>query len=390
MKILRVASDLYPYVTGGNAIHAHEMPVMQAEMGHEVTVFTLPPGDRTQPEHTNGYSRIDYSVPLRLLGNSLSPGLFFKLMRQRNHYDIIHAHSHLYFSTNLCAAVKKFGSAPLIITNHGIMSSSAPEWVNNTYMKTLGRATLNAADRIICYTPLEKQTFVNEFGISPDKIELIPNGIDPQMFCPPQRPPEDGRTALFVGRLVSGKGAHFLIEAANILKGQYPDLKVVLVGDGPAKHDIENLIERYRLQDMVSLRDFSPYNEMPEIYQTSSIFVLPSLHEGVPRTMLEAMACGLPVILSDFPHLKDIVQSAGLMFPKGDAGALAESVATLLEDEKTAREFGRNGRNKIINDYSWKKTVELTCKLYEDTLESIKIRRRKLPGIFGYHVPEHE
>jgi glycosyltransferase involved in cell wall biosynthesis len=107
--------------------------------------------------------------------------------------------------------------------------------------------------------------------------------------------------------------------------------------------------------------------------------------------MLEAMSCGLPVILSDFPHLKDIVQNAGLMFPKGDVRALVDAVATILEDENMARNFGRNGRYKVINNYSWRKTVELTCKLYEDTLESINLRRRrKLPGIFGYHVPEHE
>ena len=391
MEILRVASDLYPYITGGNAIHAHEMSAMQAEMGHRVTVFTLPPRQMTAPEPAEGYVRVEYPVSFRVLGNSFNPRLLVDLMKGRNHYDIIHAHSHLYLSTNFCAAVKKFGSAPLIITNHGIMSSSAPEWVNNGYMRTLGRATLNAADRIICYTPLEKQRFVDEFGIDQDKIELIPNGIDPGMFSPAPHPNGDERTVLFIGRLVPGKGAHFLIEAAHILRERYPDLKFVLVGDGPGKPEIENLIARYGLQESVSLRDFSRYDEMPDIYRRSSIFVLPSLYEGVPRTMLEAMSCGLPVIISDFPHLKDIVQNAGLMFPKGDVRALVDAVATVLEDENMARDFGRNGRYKVINNYSWRKTVELTCKLYEDTLESINLRRRrKLPGIFGYHVPEHE
>ncbi len=108
------------------------------------------------------------------------------------------------------------------------------------------------------------------------------------------------------------------------------------------------------------------YDEMPAQYRRSAMLVLPSLHEGVPRTMLEAMACGRPVVISEFDHLREIVDGGGVMFPKGDVAALAGAVRGLLVDPDEAGALGRRARETIIRQNSWRNTVESTLDLYRE------------------------
>jgi glycosyltransferase involved in cell wall biosynthesis len=367
MKILRVASDLYPAVVGGYGIHVHEMSRMQAERGHDVTVLTANTDGLPEEERVDGYRVIRFNHSFRMVGNTISPTLFFRLMEMRHDYDVIHAHSHLFFPTNICALVKKYGSSPLVITNHGIMSASAPHWLNVGYMNTLGRWTLNSADRVICYTPVERDLLVSEFGVHPDGIAVIPNGVNTDVFRPDESKRDDEyHRLLWVGRYVKGKGIEFLIHAAAELVGDVPDLRLTLVGEGPEEAEIRQLATELRLDGHIEYLPFMPYDQMPAQYLRAEMLVLPSLHEGVPRTMLEAMACGRPVVISEFDHLRDLVNGGGLMFPKGNVGALAGAIRSLIEHPDEADELGRRGRETIIRKNSWRNTVESTLDLYRE------------------------
>ena len=367
MKILRVASDLYPAVVGGYGIHVHEMSRMQAEKGHDVTVLTANTDGLPEEEWVDGYRVLRFNHSIKMVGNTISPTLFFRLMEMRHDYDVIHAHSHLFFPTNVCALVKKYDSAPLVITNHGIMSASAPHWLNVGYMSTLGRWTLNAADRVICYTPVERDLLVSKFGVHPGGIAVIPNGVNTDIFRPDASRRDDGcRRLLWVGRYVKGKGIDFLIHAAAALVREVPDLQLTLVGEGPEEAEIRQLATELRLDGHIEYLPFMTYDQMPAQYQRAEMLVLPSLHEGVPRTMLEAMACGRPVVISDFEHLRELVSGGGLMFPKGDVTALADAIRNLLEHPDEADELGRRARETIIRQNSWRNTVESTLDLYRE------------------------
>lgn len=367
MKILRVASDLYPAVVGGYGIHVHEMSRMQAERGHDVTVLTANTNDLPEEEMVDGYRVLRFNHSIKMVGNTISPTLFFRLMEMRHDYDVIHAHSHLFFPTNVCALVKKYGSAPLVITNHGIMSASAPHWLNVGYMSTLGRWTLNAADRVICYTPVERDLLVSEFGVNPEGIAVIPNGVNTDIFRPDASRRDEGcRRLLWVGRYVKGKGIDFLINAAAELVREVPDLQLTLVGEGPEEAEIRQLATELRLDGHIEYLPFMTYDQMPAQYQRAEMLVLPSLHEGVPRTMLEAMSCGRPVVISEFEHLRELVSGGGLMFPKGDVTALADAIRNLLEHPDEADDLGRRARETIIRQNSWRNTVESTLDLYRE------------------------
>ncbi len=365
MRILRVTSDLYPYVIGGIGVHAREMSKSQSKLGHEVTILTTSMAEKV-PGNQDGFRVACFKNSMKLLGNTISLELLFKLFRVRKSYDIIHAHSHLYFSTNICALVRRIGSSPLVITNHGIMSSSAPDWFNLLYLKTLGKWTLNTADKIICYTEEEKKKLINILHISESKIAVIPNGIDTDQFHPRIGNRTTGAIKLVcVSRFVKGKGVEYIIRAMGILVKETPDLHLTLVGDGPERACICDLIESLGLTDNVSIIDFVPYDKMPRVFQDSDIFVLPSLHEGVPRTALEAMSCGLPVVISDFSHLRDLIDGGGLMFPMKDVRALADNLRTLIADKDKRAKMGQKARERIVREYSWERTVTGTLQLYQ-------------------------
>ena len=366
MKILRVVSDLYPSVVGGLGLHTHEMSKQQAKLGNDVTVYTSNTDGRSMKEFKDGYNIIRFKPILKMGGNSFMPMLFFKLFRTKNDFDIIHAHSHLFFSTNLCALVRRLGSSPLVITNHGLISQTVPMWVHKIYIPTVAKWTFKSADRIICYTENEKSLLV-KLDIDSDKIVVIHNGTDTDMFVPREKE-KDKNQILWIGRFTPGKGVEYLIDAFNILVRQYPDFKLLMIGRGPLKENIEQGIQDLDLSKNIIIKEFVPNSELPEIYQSSDVFVLPSLNEGIPRTILEAMACGIPVVCTELPQLVNVVEGCGLLVPLRDSQALAEGISKIMSDRELAQKLGANGRVKVAENYAWEDTVKKTVQLYEEVL----------------------
>lgn len=370
LKVLRVTNDLYPDVVGGIPLHVHHLCRDLFRRGGYTTVLACS-SNKHGHDKIDEYNVVYHKILFSPLGNSFSPSIFRTLLTIKDDYDLIHAHCHLFFSTIMASLVRRLGSPPLVITTHGIMSASAPDWFNILYLKTIGKWTLKSADKIICYTQIEKDKLANMLKIDGEKIRVIPNGVDTDLFRPdPNNNKRSNQsnaiTILWVGRFVRGKGVEFIIHAAKILVKEVPDLKILLVGDGPLKEKIEGLIERFNLKKNVIIKEKIPNDNMPEVYQKSDIFVLPSLNEGVPKTLLEAMACGKPVVLSEFPHLEELIKNAGLTFSKGDVHALADKIMSLIRDRELAKELGNTGRKKIVEEHSWENTVSKTIELYEE------------------------
>jgi len=366
MKILRVVSDLYPVVVGGLGLHAHEMSKQQAKLGNEVTVYTSNTDGRSVKEFKDSYSIIRFKSTLKIGGNSFMPMLFFKLFRKKNDFDIIHAHSHLFFSTNLCALLRRLGSPPLVITNHGLISQTVPMWVHKIYIPTIAKWTFKSADKIICYTENEK-SFLVHLGIDSDKIVFIHNGTDTDIFSPCKKE-KNNNQILWIGRFTPGKGVKYLINAFNILVKKYPDFKLLMIGNGPLKNNIKQKIQDLNLGKNIILKEFVPNSKLPAIYCDSDVFVLSSLNEGVPRTVLEAMSCGVPIVCTNLPQLVSVVEGCGLLVPVEDSQALAEGISKIISDKELARKLGENGRTKVVESYSWEDTVKNTVQLYEELI----------------------
>ena len=365
MRILRIAPDIYPHVVGGICIHAHEMSKEQARMGHDVTVYTASEGIECAYEAPGGYHVRNFKPFAKILGNSIIPNMFVDLVKVQSKYDIVHAHSHLFFATNLSAVARQLGSTPLVITNHGLNSQTAPKWFQDVYTATGARFTFAAADKIICYTEAEKKEIIN-LGIKSRKIRVIHNGIDTDLFVPSKDTSFDKKNLLWVGRYARGKGLDYLIDAFNIVKSRHSEATLTMIGEGPEKDRIVQKINDLKLDNSIIMKDFVPNSELAGLYQNSSVFVLPSLEEGVPRTILEAMSCGIPVVCSSLPQLVDIVDGGGMLVPVKDSETLADRISEVLSSSSLAEEFRENGRRNVIENYSWKDTVKKTVRLYEE------------------------
>ena len=207
--------------------------------------------------------------------------------------------------------------------------------------------------------------------MSPKKVEVIPNGVDINIFKPKkERLRQDDKShILWVGRYTTGKNIDILIESAKILIGQYPNISFILVGQGPLKKQIEYLAVKLKIFDKIEFVDAVKNDEMPEIYNSSDVFVLPSRDEGVPRTILEAMACGLPIVCTDLPQLSDLISGCGITIPIGDPISCANAISNIISNKSLAQKFGENSREKIVKNHSWDLTVKKTIELYEKVID---------------------
>lgn len=366
LKILRIASDVYPNVMGGLSLHVHEMSRLQAQLGHDVTILTSDHGDRERSvkEQRDGYQLIRHREVASPLDNTIIPGIVRTIWKMADEYDVIHAHSHLFFSTNVAAALSHGLETPLVVTNHGLISQTAPKWVQKAFTPTVAKFTLNSADAVLCYTETDKLR-LRERGID-TKISVVHNGIDCTKFTPRVAETNDGLQILFVGRLKPGKGVNDLLIAFEDVVEQVSEATLKIVGDGPLW---DELIQKAKTSGIGSNVEFAGQisnDHMPAVYAESDVFALPSMNEGLPRTVLEAMACGIPVITSALPQLKSLVDGAGLVVEPKDPDQLAECLSWLLEHPDERKQMGAVGRNKVERHYSWQETVRKTNNVYND------------------------
>lgn len=365
LNILRVSTDVYPEVLGGGSLHAHLMSSRQAGAGHDVTVLTSDHGDSDAPrqEYRDGYEIRRYRELGNPLGNSITPGLFEALRKLRFDVDVVHAHSHLYLSTNIAATFSQFDETPLVVTNHGLHSQSAPEWFNQAFLRTIGRFTFDSADRVLCYTNTDEQR-VRDLGVSAP-IKVIHNGIDCETFRPVAEEDTNPRV-LFVGRLKKSKGVQRLVDAFARLDVEKAQLDIV--GEGPLDASLRTRCREHGISESVTFHGRVPNEELPELYSRSAVFALPSTREGLPRTVLEAMACGTPVVISDIPQLKALVNDVGVTVPAMAVEPLAVELERLLTDRELRDSLGTRSRERVVEGYSWAETVSETTEVYYELL----------------------
>lgn len=379
MRILRVAQKCYPDVKGGGPYHVHAMSRDQAAMGHDVTVLTVRyDPDRPHLERRAGYTIVRYDPAATVLGNDLSPGVA-QYLATADDFDVLHAHSHLYVATNLAALKRVLGDVPLAITNHGLYSQNAPEWLFDLYLRTLGRWTFDRADAVFCYTEADERR-VREFGVR-SRIDVVPNGVDTARFTPEGPESElidhGGPVLLFVGRLVDGKRPMDCIDALERLCADHANVRLYFCGDGPLRSTLEAEAADRDLTAHVSFLGHVPYADVPAIYRSADVLVLPSRAEGLPRTVLEAMATETPVVVSDLPQVAPIAAVGGETASVGNTGEFADRLDRLLGDDERRARLGKRGRERVRNGHDWSETVDRTTATLADLVDaSVRLERR--------------
>ena len=359
MRILRVAQKLYPESKGGGAYHVHAMSRDQAAMGHDVTVLTV--GDGPPQEDRDGYTVVRKRALVEPLGNGISPHAAWYLRRQ-DEFDVVHAHSHLYFSTNLAALARRLGETPLAITNHGLYSQTAPKRVFEAYLRTLGRWTFNSTDVVFCYSDVDRER-LRAFGVG-SPVEVVPNGIDTDRFAPDGPESDlidDSPAVLFAGRLVDGKRPTDAVRTLASVRARGIDATLYVAGDGSLEPEMRSIAADRGVTDAVRFLGHVPYDEMPSVFRAVDALLLPSRDEGMPRTVLEALASGTPVVVSDLPQLEWIEDHRGRTVPVGDVEQFAEALDELLSDAETTPRRGSR-QSLLPKNLEWETTVTKTTR----------------------------
>ncbi|NLV15446.1 glycosyltransferase family 4 protein [Haloarcula argentinensis] len=372
MHILRVAQDIFPETVGGAPYHIHALSRDQAAMGHEVTVLTVSDGvEEREVTDQDGYTLIKQPPKLELLGNQIFANTVSDL-RGMEDFDVVHTHSHLFFSSNVAALYCRMADIPVAITCHGLNSQRGPFWFSRAHLRTLGKWTYDSADVTLCYTDVE-QSKLRNIGVDAD-IAVVNNGIDTNRFSPagqehPDIVNQSGQAIVFVGRLVDGKRPQDVLAAFDSIRKHCPDASLFFCGDGPLRDRLESTVADKGLADAVEFLGRVPYQQMPSVFRAADLFVLPSRTEGFPRTVIEALACETPVVASDLEQTSKIVNQTGKTVQVGNIEGFATAISDLLSDEHRLSELGKHGREIVTTRYNWAETVQETTEILGQVAE---------------------
>jgi glycosyltransferase involved in cell wall biosynthesis len=218
----------------------------------------------------------------------------------------------------------------------------------------VARLGVRAAAAVIVPTPELRDVVVSQGGSG--KVELVPNGVDTRRFQPAPDSAGTPSTLLYVGRLSAEKDLATLLEAAGKLLARF-DVAVVMVGEGPERRPLE--ARARALGVPLTITPFVDHRDLPRLYTSARVFVLPSLTEGHPKVLLEAMSCGVPCVASNVGGSRSILAEAdtGLLFEPGDAGGLAARLEHILAQPDVARRLGERARAVAVERYDLARLV---------------------------------
>ncbi len=223
-------------------------------------------------------------------------------------------------------------------------------------------------DRILTSSQAGAHVIRQDFRIRPERLSVVGNGLDTELFSPDSQVPRDASTLLCVGRASDpNKGIRVLIEALAKLP---PATRLVLIDEDHPLHEARRLAEALGVGGRLQIVGRVETSELVRHYRSATLVVVPSLYEGFGLPAAEAMACGTPVVASAAGALPEVLRTGGggVLVPKGDADALARAIAALLAQPDTLRGLGDEGRHRVVAAYSWDRIAVRTADVYREVL----------------------
>ena len=245
-------------------------------------------------------------------------------------------------------------------------------------IKMLTKFTLRRADMITCDAEFVKREIIRISGYPEDKIVVFPWGIDLNKFHPGEEGSdirkrlawEDKKILIMTRPFKPVYGIEYFLNSLTKVVKDVPSVRILLCGDGPLKDKFVEFVRKHSLDDYVFFAGLIPNEELPKYYNAADVYVSTSLSDGTSLSLLEAMACGLPTVVTDVPaNLEWIVDGEnGFVVPRRDSKILAEKLVQLLQDETRQKAF-RNKNIKIAKERAdWDKNFEKLVGVYETLL----------------------
>ncbi|MCF6745567.1 glycosyltransferase family 4 protein [Blastococcus sp. KM273128] len=226
-------------------------------------------------------------------------------------------------------------------------------------------------DAVTTVSENSRRDIAAHMGLAPDRMSVIPVGIDPDRFSPPptDRPREAASILAVTSADVPLKGLVHLLEALAKLRTERP-VRLTVVGTARPGGPAEAALDRLGLRDAVRFTGPVPEEELIRLYQAATLVAIPSLYEGFSLPAVEAMACATPLVTTDAGALPEVVGSkAGIRVRAGDVEELTAALQLVLDSPSLAEQLGRAGRRRVLETYTWRATAERTAGWYAETLD---------------------
>jgi glycosyltransferase involved in cell wall biosynthesis len=384
MKILYFTQLFYPAIFGGGEYIFYHWAKELIKKGHEVFVITQRLPKTPKNEVLDGINifrvgsepKLSGTLPIGIFSNaSFLLGSFFMGMKIAKKYQIDVIHSNTYipvFSAQWCA---KRLHKPHIATVHDVYFTSSDDfwktWAKQEHMSWLSKFLGPRIEKMIARKKITQFHTVSEKSKSDllnlevtRKISVIPNGINIDEYK--QENITLKNQVIFVGRLIFYKNIGVIIDAINKVKKNIPDVKLVIIGDGPQKSELISKVNSQNLQsNVIFMGNVSDQEKIKQIHE-SKILLNPSLIEGFGIVVLEGFACGKPVLVSDSKPLSDLITESkdGFVLPSNDSDKWADKITELLSNPKLAEQMGQEGKQKVISQYSISQLTDNLIDLY--------------------------
>lgn len=220
------------------------------------------------------------------------------------------------------------------------------------YARTVEENVFSAAKRVVVTTEAMRQDIIRRIPQAKDKIKIIPNYVDTDVFRPLDTPKNEN-SLIFVGRIAPEKNLEALLEAVSRLP-----VSLTLIGEGRLRPGLQKRFSD--LDGRVTWEGNIPNSQLPDFFNRSEIFILPSLYEGHPKTLIEAMACGMPSIGADSPGIREIISHRHNGYLCGtDTESIIQAIQAVVEDPDLRSAMGKQARQVVLRDYSLDSILDL-------------------------------
>lgn len=397
MKILMLSWEYPPRVVGGISRVVHDLSHKLVNEGHDVTVVTYRDGNVPYIEDDGGVmvyrvdnfmissnNLIDWTMQLNF--NMIAKT--GEIIAEKGSFDVIHAHDWLV--AYAAKTLKTAYNIPLVSTIH------ATEAGRNSGIRDEQQRYINDTEWMLTYESSEvivnsnymRSELQRLFGLPYEKINVIPNGVNLNMYDGIEKDydfrrkyaMDNEKIILFMGRLVYEKGIQTLISAMPKILDHYHDAKLLIAGKGGMIDELRNQVNYLGLGNKVYFTGYLGSKDVQRMYKCADVSVFPSTYEPFGIVALEAMLSGTPVVVSDVGGLNEIVDHGinGMKSYAGNANSFADSILTLLFDQKLCDTVTKNAVSKVKSEYNWTKITKDTHFAYEKAIaETMADRQAK-------------
>lgn len=368
MKILQVPTRFYPYI-GGVENYVFNLSKALVKRGHQVKIVCAnePKSDLTQIEGIE-IDRLSYIC--KIANTNISLSLPIALLKER--FDVIHAHIPTPWSADWSVFHARLRNKPLFLSYYNdIVGDGFNDGLAQIYNQTFLRCVLKIAQKIFILQPnyIKASKHLNPFR---DKIEVLPCGVDFLRFFPRENTKKP-LTIFFLSILDEFhkyKGLTHLLKAVAQVKKKRPNIQLIVGGEGKLKNCYRSLTKELGIQTNVEFVGFIPEEDLSQYYQSASVFVLPSIthQEGFGMVLLEALACGTPVISTPLVGVAQELKryQCGIVVNPRDTSELSRALINLLTNKEKRKTLANNGRKLVEAKYGWNRIVKKLETFYEE------------------------